>query len=117
MKLLSRLWADEVGFVVSSELVLIATVMVVGLLTGMATVRDQVVQELADVADAVSEIDQSYSYAAVIGHSASTAGSIFADQADFCDEVAVAGTAPECITMNVQTATHESHGTPTPPAG
>ena len=109
MKLLSRLWADEAGFVVSSELVLIATVMVVGLLTGMTTVRDQVVQELADVADAVSEIDQSYSYSSITGHSSSTAGSVFADQADFCDNVAVAGASAECIVIG-GAATHETPG-------
>ena len=85
MKLLSRLWADEAGFVVSSELVLIATVMVVGMLAGLTTIRDQVVQELADVADAVSEIDQSYSYSAVSGHNSRTAGSIFIDTEDNCD--------------------------------
>jgi Flp pilus assembly pilin Flp len=85
MKLLSRLWADEAGFVVSSELVLIATVMVVGLLAGMTTVRDQVMQELADVADAVSEIDQSYAYTSITGHTSSTAGSWFDDTGDDCD--------------------------------
>ena len=108
MKLLSRLWADEAGFVVSSELVLIATVMVIGLLAGMTTVRDQVVQELADVADAVSEIDQSYFYTAITGHSSSTAGSIFADKSDFCDVVATAGTAPESITIGGMPS-HENH--------
>ena len=34
MKLLRRLWTDEAGFVVSTELVLVATVLVIGLLVG-----------------------------------------------------------------------------------
>jgi Flp pilus assembly pilin Flp len=104
MKLLSRLWADEAGFVVSSELVLIATVMVVGLLAGLTTVRDQVVQELADVADAVSEIDQSYSYSSVTGHTSSTAGSLFIDTEDDCDVDGNLNSGPgasaQCISIN-----------------
>ncbi len=113
MKLLTRLWADEAGFVVSSELVLIATVMVIGLLVGMTTVRDQVVQELADVADAVSEIDQSYSYSSVIGHTSSTAGSIFTDTEDDCDvdgnNNSDSGNSAQCILINAGTGS-ESGG-------
>ncbi len=105
MKLLSRLWADEAGFVVSSELVLIATVMVVGLLAGMTTVRDQVVQELGDVADMVSEIDQSYSYSSITAHTSSTAGSHFNDTRDNCDNDAELNSGdteePQCIDIHV----------------
>jgi Flp pilus assembly pilin Flp len=80
-----RLWRDEAGFVVSTELILIATIVVIGLITGLTTVRDAVVHELADVADAVSEVDQSYSWGAITAHCASTAGSEFVDLPDFCD--------------------------------
>ena len=85
MNLFQRLWADEAGFVVSSELILIATVLVVGLLVGLATVREQIVQELGDVADAISEINQSYSFSSITGHHSSTAGSFFTDTEDECD--------------------------------
>ena len=40
MLVLKRLWKDEAGFVVSTELVLLATVAVIGLLTGIVAVRD-----------------------------------------------------------------------------
>lgn len=86
MKMVSKLWMDEAGFIVSSELVLLATIVVIGLIAGLATVRDQVVTELGDVADAVSEIDQSYSFAGVTGNSSSTAGSSFNDEFDFCED-------------------------------
>jgi len=105
MKLLSRLWADEAGFVVSSELVMVATVMVVGLLAGLTTVRDQIVQELADVADAVSEFDQSYSYSSITSHTSRTAGSRFNDTEDDCDaddqNNSGANGAAQCIDINV----------------
>ena len=62
-----------------------AGVVVHTFLLGMATVRDQVVLELADVADAISEINQSYSYSGITGHSSSTAGTGFRDEEDFCE--------------------------------
>lgn len=83
--MLKALLNDEAGFVVSTELVLVATILVIGMIVGQTTLRDQVVTELADVADAVSAIDQSYQFSDVTGHSSSTAGTIFDDVADFCD--------------------------------
>lgn len=83
--MLRRFMLDESGMVVYSELVLIATILVIGMITGLATVRDQVLTELADVADAISELDQSYNYGGVIAHSSTTHGSVFVDQADFCE--------------------------------
>ena len=85
-QLWQRLWHDEAGFVVSTELVLISTITVIGLIVGLTTVRDVVVIELADVADAISEIDQSYSYGQIKGHCGSTAGVTFQDRADFCED-------------------------------
>ena len=101
--LVMRLWRDEAGFVVSTELILIATIVVIGLITGLTTVRDAVVTELADVADAVSEVNQSYSWGSITAHCASTAGSQFADLRDFCDEVPPgaqgSGGAGQCVTI------------------
>ena len=85
MKLFVTLWKAEEGFVVSSELVLIATMLVIGMLAGLDTIRDQVVQELADVGDAISEINQSYSFSGITAHSASTAGTAFTDLNDYCE--------------------------------
>lgn len=75
----------EEGFVVSSELVLLATILVVGLIVGQTTARDQIVTEIGDVADAVSAIDHGYAFSDVSGHTATTAGTVFDDTLDFCD--------------------------------
>lgn len=80
-----QLWLDEAGFIVSSELVLIATIVVIGLIAGLAAVRDAVVGELADVGAAVGEVNQSFSFGAITGHCSSTSGSIFSDEGDFCE--------------------------------
>ncbi len=89
MKVLHQIWKDEAGFVVSTELVLIATILVIGMVVGLATVRNAVVQELGDVAMAIGNINQSYTYTGVQGrnNSSATAGSAFQDELDFCDQV------------------------------
>ncbi len=88
MKMLHQIWKDEAGFVVSTELVLIATILVIGMVVGLATVRNAVVQELGDVAKAIGNINQSFNYTGVTGrlNSSASAGSEFIDLTDFCDE-------------------------------
>jgi hypothetical protein len=80
------LWRDEAGFVISTEMTMVASVLVIGLTAGAVTIRDQVVQELADTAMAISSFNQSMSFSAVTGCNASTAGTDFADHNDLCDE-------------------------------
>lgn len=105
--LVMRLWRDEAGFVVSTELVLIATIVVIGLVTGLTAVRDAVVEELADVAAAVGEVNQSYSFGQITGHCSSTAGSLFDDLVDFCEiadannDIANAGGGPGAQCVNI----------------
>ena len=50
----------EAGFIVSAELVLIATILVIGMLVGMVVIRDAVTAEMDDVAEAIGALDQSY---------------------------------------------------------
>ncbi len=82
---LKNLWQDDAGFVVSSELVLIATILVIGIIAGQAALRDAVVGELADVGAAIGDVNQSFSFGAITGHCSSTSGSIFTDLSDFCE--------------------------------
>lgn len=84
--MLRRLWKEEAGAIVSAEIMLIASILVIGVIVGLKSVRDSVVTELADVAQALANIDQSYSYSAVLGHAASTDGGSFEDLLDFCDQ-------------------------------
>ncbi|MEW4561255.1 hypothetical protein AB1K70_01945 [Bremerella sp. JC770] len=58
---LKQIWNDERGFVNSMELILIAVLAVLGLIVGLATLRDSVTQELADTGAAVGQFNQSYS--------------------------------------------------------
>ena len=84
-QLITQLFNDEAGFVVSAELVLITTIAVLALVTGLSEVSFAINQELEDVASAFGKINQSYRYAGLNGHFGSRAGSRFSDSADFCD--------------------------------
>jgi len=83
--LLSRLHHDEAGFIVSAELVIIATILIIGLVVGLAEVANGVTSELEDVGAAVGALNQSYVVAGAVGHKAAKLGSRFDDQPDFCD--------------------------------
>jgi Flp pilus assembly pilin Flp len=103
MGMLKRLWNEEDGFVVSAELVLVATILVLGMIVGLASLRDQVVQELGDVAAAVSQMVQTYSYSGITGHTSRISGSKFADKTDFCDFPAdTEWRAPVCISLCIE---------------
>lgn len=82
----------ESGAVISAELVILGTVVVAGLVTGWAALQQSVVSELSDLSEAVSALDQSYSWS---GHQhvgpedcclASSAGSRYVDTQILCDD-------------------------------
>ena len=75
----SKLWKDEAGFVVSAELIFIATLLVIGLVTGWVAIRNSVVSELTEVAQAIGSVDQSYSYNGRTNCASATAGSAVTD--------------------------------------
>lgn len=97
-----QLWRDEAAFVISAELVLIATILVIGMIVGMSTIREQVVQELGDIALHLGQMNQSYSFSGVTGHHASTSGTASIDQSDDCDDLFLGDPQtdpPACIAM------------------
>jgi Flp pilus assembly pilin Flp len=83
--LLARLRDDEAGFVISAELVIISTLLVIGLIVGLAEVANGVNEELEDVGSAVGAMNQAYHVSGTRGHKAWKQGSDFQDQPDFCD--------------------------------
>lgn len=97
MKMLQRFWNDDAGFVVSAELILVATILVIGMVVGLNAVRNSMTSELADVALAIDSVNQSYVVRSVRGHAAATSGSEFADNTDFCQVEAGNGLTNQCI--------------------
>jgi hypothetical protein len=111
MRTLVALWKDEGGFVISSELLLIVTIAVIGLLVGLVAVRDAVVQELVDVAAAIGALDQSYQYNGVTNtcSSAGTHGGQMVDDADECDQEAIqSGSSVDTINISAGIADEDA---------
>jgi hypothetical protein len=80
-----KLWGDDAGFIISAELVLVATIVVIGLIVGLVVVRNQVVQELVDVGQAIGSLSQTYAFAGTKKCGlALTDGAYYNDKADFC---------------------------------
>ena len=63
MSALKQLWADDAGFIVSTELVFVATIVVLSMVVGLKKISSQVLAEMSDVANAIGFLNQGYSYA------------------------------------------------------
>ena len=102
--MLRKLWSDEAGFIISAELVLVATIVVIGLIVGLTVVRNQVVQELVDVGQAIGSISQSFGYAGTYKPTVAwTDGCGYKDVRDFCQDLLpqVSFTSPGGISVQV----------------
>ena len=86
MQLLRQLWNEDAGFVLSSEAIIMLTMLICAAVVGYQAVRIAVLTELLDIAEAIAALDQSYSYAGFTGHAAACTGSFFNDNRDFCDD-------------------------------
>ena len=76
MKILQRFCSDETGFIIASELVLVATILVIGFIVGLVSLRNQVVQELIDLGQAIGSLDQSYACGTGKNNGSLAAGSV-----------------------------------------
>ena len=92
LKTIRRLWTNEVGLVVSAELVLVMTIAVLAMLVGLDAASDAINQELNDVAEAFGAISQSFNFQGIshpghlgIDDHAIVSGSSNADKVDDCD--------------------------------
>jgi hypothetical protein len=78
---------DERGFVISAELVLISTVLVLGLAVALSAVKTALAGELSDVAGAIGKVNQTYYTHGFHGHGSRVYGSAFLDEEDSSDEL------------------------------
>ncbi len=83
--IITKLYNDEAGFIVSAELILVSTIAVLAMVVGLSEVAHAVNQELEDVASAFGCVNQSYRYSGAAGHYGQQSGSRYTDGADFCD--------------------------------
>lgn len=85
---------DEAGVIISAELVLIATILVLGMVVGLVELQCAVVGELSDLGDAFGNFDQSYETSGITSLKsancnddvkAQTRGARYIDEPDTCD--------------------------------
>lgn len=85
-----QMWNEEDG-VLSFEWVLLVTLLVIGIVGGVAAARDAIIDELGDVAEAMLNLDQSYTIAFPLfiqvhgTQSGSATDSGFTDAFDYSD--------------------------------
>jgi hypothetical protein len=78
-QLMLRLWKDDAGALIATEWVFVATILVLGSITGLVAVRQAILSELQDMAQAIMSLDQGYSFTGQSNCESSTAGSSFTD--------------------------------------
>lgn len=84
--LFTALLNDENGFMVSAELILIATIAVLGIVVGLSEISFAVNNELEDVASAIGSVNQSFYVNGIHSEGKGcTAGTEFDDNFDTCD--------------------------------
>lgn len=91
MFVFKTLYADESGVILSAEIVLVCTILVLGLLVGMVELQCAIVGELSDLSSAFGNLNQSYNYSGFSSlkgagqFKSRTYGAAYTDRADTCD--------------------------------
>ena len=81
-RVMARLWDDDRGALIASEWVFVATILILGTITGLVAVRQAVLAEVYGLANALGGGAQSYSFSGQSNCESSTAGSSFKEAGD-----------------------------------
>ena len=65
-KMMLKLWQDDAG-IVALEYLLVATIVGLGLVVGLSNLEIALDNELTELANAITALDQSYSFVSVFG--------------------------------------------------
>jgi len=85
-RLFQRLWNDDRGALIATEWVFVATILILGIITGLIAVRQAVISELTEFANAVMALNQTFSFAGQSNCLSSTAGSATIDSSNVINE-------------------------------
>lgn len=87
--MLMKLYRDEHGVIISAELCLVLTIVVIGVIVGLSEVAKAVNTELNDISNAIGALNQSYAFTGFHNckgkFTSSVSGSAFFDAVDDCD--------------------------------
>jgi Flp pilus assembly pilin Flp len=74
-KLLARCWNDDAGALIATEFLFTATVLVIGLVVGLTSLRNAINAELTDLANTILALNQSFVISGQTGCGGFTEGS------------------------------------------
>jgi hypothetical protein len=80
--MLVHLWNDDSGALIATEWIFVATILVLGAIAGLVAVRQAVIAELHDIANALLALNQTYSISGQSNCESSTSGFFFLDFPD-----------------------------------
>ena len=91
MRQMLKLWNDDGGSgLVASEILFIFAIVVLGMITGLVAVRQALISELTETAQALMALNQSFSFSGQSNCESSTAGSSGSDTTNTIIEGSVA---------------------------
>ena len=91
MRQMLKMWNDDCGStLVTSEILFIFAILVLGLISGLVALRQAVLSELIETAQALMALNQSYSFSGQSNCESSTAGSSASDTTNTISDVSVA---------------------------
>src|SRR5215471_13386349 len=89
MHMTRQLWNDDCGALIATEWVFVVTILVLGIITGLVAVRQALISELTETAQALMALNQSYSFSGQTNCESSTAGSSASDSTNTIGEGSV----------------------------
>src|SRR5262245_26586125 len=90
MRQMLKLWNDDGGFSANTvEWLFMITILVIGLITGWVAVRQALLSELIETAQAILALNQSFSFSGQSNCESSTAGSSGSDTTNTISDVSV----------------------------
>ena len=98
-QLMLKLWRDDCVALIATEWVFVATILVLGAITGLVAVRQAVLSELTEFANAVMALNQSFSFSGQSNCQSSTAGSQALDSSNTINEGSTNAASPSTVTQ------------------
>ena len=88
--MLRKLWDDDSGALIATEWVFLASILILGIITGLVALRQALISELTETAQAILALNQSFSFSGQSNCESSTAGSSGSDTTNTIIEGSVA---------------------------
>src|SRR5262249_43171643 len=90
LTMLRKLWNDDCGALIATEWIFLMTILILGIITGLVALRQALISELTESAQAILSLDQSFAFSGQSNCESSTAGSSASDTANTIGNISVA---------------------------